>query len=54
MLNMYISNEEGTLRETDRISNGCWVQLIAPTELEMQEVSRELEIPLEFFKGSTG
>lgn len=50
MLNMYISNEEGTLRETDRISNGCWVQLIAPTDSEMQEVSRELEIPLEFLK----
>ena len=50
MLNMYISNEEGTLRETDRISNGCWVQLIAPNELEMQKVSRELEIPLEFLR----
>jgi magnesium transporter len=50
MLNMYISNEEGTLRETDQISNGCWVQLIAPTEQEMQDVSRELEIPLEFLR----
>lgn len=50
MLNMYISNEEGTLRETTRISNGCWVHLITPTEQEMQQVSRELEIPLEFLK----
>mgnify|MGYP001084404856 CR=1 FL=1 len=50
MRKIYISNEEGTLTETDKITNGCWINLIAPTESEMNEVAAGLEIPLAFMR----
>ncbi|GKU84388.1 magnesium transporter CorA family protein [Niallia sp. NCCP-28] len=50
MLKMYASNEQGALKEIEKISNGCWVNLIDPTEKEIYDISKELEIPLEFLK----
>ncbi|WP_226665432.1 magnesium transporter CorA family protein [Metabacillus litoralis] len=50
MLNILVSNEEGKLKETNQISNGCWINLISPNEQEIQKISRELDIPIEFLK----
>ncbi|RFB16848.1 magnesium transporter CorA family protein [Bacillus sp. HNG] len=50
MLNIYLSNEQGKLQETTTITNGCWINLIAPTEKEINEITSTLEIPVEFIK----
>lgn len=50
MRKIYISNEDGMLQETDKIVNGCWINLIAPTEHEITEIATGLDIPLAFMK----
>lgn len=50
MLKFYLTNENGILQETKDISNGCWVNIIAPTEQEINEVSSKLQIPVDFLK----
>ncbi len=52
MLKIFHSNEEGILKETNQITNGCWIHLIAPDEQEVARVTRELEVPHEFLKDS--
>ncbi|HWJ76683.1 MAG TPA: magnesium transporter CorA family protein [Niallia sp.] len=50
MLKIYVSTEEGTIKETTQITNGCWMNVIAPTEQEINEVATRLDIPVEFLK----
>ncbi|OME86280.1 magnesium transporter [Paenibacillus sp. FSL A5-0031] len=50
MLNIYITDEHGILKETDEITSGCWVNLVAPTEQEMNLVAAKAQIPLDFIK----
>lgn len=50
MFKIYKSNEYGILRETTEMVNGCWVNLIAPTEEEISHVANKLNIPIEFLK----
>ena len=50
MLNIYLSNEQGILQEKTVITNGCWINLISPTEQEINYVANQLQIPLEFLK----
>lgn len=50
MRKIYISNEDGMLQETDKVVNGCWINLIAPTEQEITEIATGLDIPLAFMK----
>ncbi|MGO4348472.1 magnesium transporter CorA family protein [Paenibacillus sp. MCAF9] len=50
MLNIYITDEQGILKETDEIPSGCWVHLVAPTEQEMNLVAAKAQIPLDFIK----
>ncbi|MEK4080536.1 magnesium transporter CorA family protein [Solibacillus sp. FSL K6-1126] len=50
MLKIYLSNKQGVLQEITKIQNGCWVNLIAPNEQEIIDISSELEVPLEFLK----
>jgi len=52
MLNIYLSNEEGVLKETNKITSGCWINLIAPTEQEIQFIAEKLDIPNGFLKDS--
>lgn len=52
MLNIYLSNEEGVLKETNKITSGCWINLVAPNEQEIQYIAAELDIPIEFLKDS--
>jgi len=50
MLKIYLSNEHGVLQETTEIKDGCWVNLISPTEQEISNVANILQIPFEFLK----
>lgn len=50
MLNIYITDEHGILKETDEIISGCWVNLVAPTEQEMNLVAAKAQIPMDFIK----
>ena len=50
MMKMYLSNEEGTIKETNEMKSGCWVNLIAPTEQEINEIACGLDIPIEFLR----
>jgi len=50
MLNIYITDEQGTLKETNELTSGCWVNLVAPTEQEMNLVAAKAQIPLDFIK----
>ncbi|MGO4695970.1 magnesium transporter CorA family protein [Paenibacillus sp. FSL K6-3182] len=50
MLNIYITDEHGILKETDEITSGCWVNLVAPTEQEMNLAAAKAQIPLDFIK----
>lgn len=50
MLNIYITDEHGILKETDEITSGCWVNLVAPTEQEMKLAAAKAQIPLDFIK----
>ncbi|WP_243290782.1 magnesium transporter CorA family protein [Bacillus sp. FJAT-47783] len=50
MLNMYMSTMSGELVEINDIENGCWINLVAPTEEEIKFVSTKLQIPIDFFK----
>jgi len=50
MLNIYISNINGELEELEDIRNGCWINLVAPTEDEIKFVSNKLQIPIDFIR----
>ncbi len=50
MFKIYLTDENGTLQETTEITNGCWVNLISPTENEIKDISNKLQIPLDFLK----
>ncbi|WP_299089129.1 magnesium transporter CorA family protein [uncultured Metabacillus sp.] len=50
MIKIYLTNEHGVHQETNEICNGCWVNLVSPTEQEISEVANKLQIPLDFLK----
>ncbi|WP_018663743.1 magnesium transporter CorA family protein [Heyndrickxia acidiproducens] len=50
MLNIYLTDESGKLQETGTLTKGCWVNLVNPTEEEMNRVVNETNIPLDFIK----
>jgi magnesium transporter len=50
MKKIYLTDKNGILQETTDISNGCWVNLVSPTEQEIHEVADKLQIPLDFLK----
>ena len=50
MLKTYITNEHGLIQETDKIIKGSWVNIVTPTEDEINHVAKTLNIPLDFLK----
>ncbi|MFZ3590249.1 magnesium transporter CorA family protein [Bacillus sp. DJP31] len=50
MLKIYLTNEQGILEEQNVISVGCWVNIVSPTEQEINEVATTLQIPIDFLK----
>ncbi|MDQ8735839.1 magnesium transporter CorA family protein [Paenibacillus sp. LHD-38] len=50
MLKIYHTDEQGILKEINEITSGCWINLVSPTEQEMNQVADEAQIPLDFIK----
>lgn len=50
MLNIYLTDELGKLNKIETLSKGCWINLIDPTEDEINRVVEMTEIPLDFIK----
>ena len=50
MMKMYLSDASGKMREIDRIENGCWINLVAPTEDEIRYIAHHLDIPIDSIK----
>ncbi|AFS77220.1 Mg2+ transporter protein, CorA-like protein [Gottschalkia acidurici 9a] len=50
MLNIYKSSLTGELQEVEDFEKGSWINLTNPTESEIQKVSSELGIDIDFIK----
>lgn len=50
MMKIYCSSEDGTLNQIDNFNKGCWVNLVDPTEEELEKVVTELNIVPDFVK----
>ena len=51
MLDIYTNSEKGIVK-TDKITKDCWINLIRPTEDEINHVSERFDIPLEFLQAA--
>jgi magnesium transporter len=50
MLEIYKSNEGKALESVDVISKGCWVNMYAPTEAEINRVAQDADISVDLIK----
>lgn len=50
MMKMYLSNANGKIEEIHELKNGCWINLIAPTEEEIRYIASHLDIPIDSIK----
>lgn len=50
MIELFHSSETSPFAKIERIEKGCWINLLAPTDEEIHEISRVLEIDLDFLK----
>lgn len=50
MLNIYKTTEDRQLETVSEISKGCWVNMVAPTEDEIQKICSRLDLPINFIK----
>jgi magnesium transporter len=50
MLEIYKSSETKVLEQVEKISKGCWVNMYAPTEEEINRVTAEANIYVDFIK----
>lgn len=50
MIEMFHSSEKSPFTKITTLQKGCWINMLAPTEDELQEISRMLEIDLDFLK----
>ena len=49
----YYHKDSGKLQELERISSGCWINLLPPfSPNELQELANQLDIPLDFLTDS--
>ena len=53
MISIYKTIDQSrTLEALDTIQHGCWINIVAPSEEELQIVSSESEVPMEFLKSA--
>ncbi|MGL5150410.1 MAG: magnesium transporter CorA family protein [Clostridium sp.] len=54
MIQIYksISDINPSLKTLDNIENGCWINIIAPSEEELILISKKTGVPIEFLKSS--
>jgi magnesium transporter len=50
MLEIYKSTETKVLEQVDNISKGCWINMYAPTEEEINKVASEANIYVDFIR----
>ncbi len=50
MVEIYYSSDKERFSPTEKIRKGCWIDLLAPTEAEIQGISRMLEVELDYLK----
>ena len=50
MLEIFKSTEEKVLEKVDVISKGCWVNMYAPTEEEINRVAKDANIDVDLIK----
>lgn len=51
MWKIYKTNQKNNeLEVINKIEIGCWIDIIKPTEEELNDISKELNVPLEFLK----
>jgi magnesium transporter len=50
MIEIFKTTENKTVEKIDDISKGCWVNIVAPTENEIQKICSMLGIPVDFIK----
>jgi magnesium transporter len=48
MINIYCSDNQGTLQEISAFKKGCWVNLIEPTHQEIERVVKEFNVDIEY------
>ena len=49
MVQIYKINSSGPVR-LDEMQEGCWINMVAPSEEEMLRIHEELNIPLDFLR----
>jgi magnesium transporter len=50
MIEFYETNAENKLQRIEGITKGCWINMISPNEEEINYISKQLNVPIEFFK----
>jgi len=50
MLNIYKTTEDRQLETVSEISKGCWVNMVTPTENEIELICSRLDLPINFIK----
>ncbi len=52
MVNIYSSVENGKLEELEEIIDGCWINMVNPTEKDIQHYAGVLDIDVDFIKAA--
>ncbi|PLT35061.1 magnesium transporter CorA family protein [Bacillus sp. V5-8f] len=50
MLAIYKTTEDRRLETVSEISKGCWINMVAPTEDEIEQICTRLDLPVNFIK----
>lgn len=50
MIKIYNSNENGQFFEVDTIEKGCWINMVHPSEAEIEYISKKLDIETDYLR----
>lgn len=50
MLEYFLSNSENKLSKISKLTAGCWINMVSPSEEEVQLTAEKLKIPVNLFK----
>ncbi|MDH7515884.1 MAG: magnesium transporter CorA family protein [Bacteroidota bacterium] len=50
MVEFFYASEKERFARIDKVRPGCWIDMLAPTEAEIQEISRLLAVDLDYLK----
>ncbi len=52
MIQIYKSYNDKELKSIDTIENGCWINIVAPSQEELILISKKTSIPVQFLRAS--